>query len=129
MCTLGFRGMGYSPDFVENFKEIKSQITESPETVIQIQSRTDHICTPCPHNVGHGKCTKQKKIESLDERHMKALELHDGITLTWSEALKRIKTHMTIEKFHESCEGCEWKSYGVCEEELRKLIDMPDTAK
>ena len=123
MCTLGFRGMGYSPSFVENFKDLKSQITENPETAIQVQSQIDHICGPCPHNVGFGQCTKQKKIESLDERHMKALALHDGMTLTWSKALERIKTHMTIEKFHESCEGCEWKSYGVCEEELGKLID------
>lgn len=123
MCTLGFRGMGYSPAFVENFKELKFRISEDPETPIQIQSKTDHICGPCPHNVGHGKCQKQKKIESLDERHMKALELDEGMKLTWNEALHRIKTYMTVEKFHQSCEGCEWKSYGVCEEELRNLLE------
>ena len=121
MCTLGFRGMGYSPSFVKNFKELKSQITENPEAVIQLQSKTDHICGPCPHNMGQGVCSKQKKIEVLDDRHLKALDLHNGVILKWEDALTRIKSHMTLEKFHDACEGCEWKSYGVCEEALKEL--------
>ncbi|MEB3702613.1 DUF1284 domain-containing protein [Candidatus Bealeia paramacronuclearis] len=122
MCTVGFQGMGYSPDFVQNYQTIKDQITESPETLLQVHSRTDEICRPCPHNLEKGFCEKEEKIQSLDARHKLALELQEGQILSWNEGLNRIKTHMTFEKFHASCEGCEWKSLGVCEVALSKIL-------
>lgn len=122
MCTLGFRGMGYSPSFVKNFKKIKAQLVENPETILQVQEATDSICGPCPHNQGDGSCKTQDKIQRLDDQHKAALHLTAGQKLSWNEALQRIKTHMTVEKFHIACESCAWKSHGICETALQDLL-------
>ena len=122
MCTLGFQGMGYSPRFSENFTKIKAQLTNDPETLIQFKSQLDVVCAPCPHNLGDGRCASQSKIQKLDDRHQTILQLEPGRSMTWQAALKRIKTHMTVEEFHRACEGCEWKSLGVCERALKSLL-------
>jgi len=29
---------------------------------------------------------------------------------------------MNVEKFHNACQGCSWKEYGVCQQALEDLI-------
>lgn len=46
ICLLGFRGLGYSPEFVENMARIADQLRSFPHTVIEIVRRPDDICSP-----------------------------------------------------------------------------------
>ncbi|RYZ78407.1 MAG: DUF1284 domain-containing protein [Proteobacteria bacterium] len=50
LCAVGFQGKGYSPEFVENFKTIKSVLdsTHGDQVMIEVIERTDSICAPCP---------------------------------------------------------------------------------
>lgn len=126
LCALGFRGMGYSPSFVKNFKKIAQSLESNPS--ITVRFSMDSICVPCPHNLSKSGdtpaplCRKQSFIDVLDRRHGNALHVRDGDILTWNDAKKRIKDNVTVEDFHRMCEGCAWKDFGVCEEALRTLI-------
>lgn len=122
MCTLAFQGYGYSSHFVENYKEIVSQITNDQNIQIKVVGSLDSICSACPNQTKQGKCTKQAKVLGLDNRHMKVLGIKVGEILTWSEAVKKIRGKMSLEKFEYACHGCSWKPYGICESALLKCI-------
>jgi len=117
LCTLCFRGNGYSPNFVQNYKDIVN--TLSDETPINITPHTDSICAPCPHKRSLN-CTNQNKIALLDKQHTQALKLEDPV-ITWGDAKKSIRQNITLEKFHAMCAPCEWKKLGICE---KVLIDF-----
>jgi len=43
MCTLGFQGMGYSPAFVTNYKDIAATLKANPRTDIKVSFSLDSI--------------------------------------------------------------------------------------
>ena len=122
LCTLGFQGKGYSKGFVVNYATIVSQLNSDPDTFIEVTNVLDDICRACPHQTKHNLCSSQTKIEKLDLAHQKILGLFAGQLVSWNEAKKLIKDHMTVSEFHKACEGCEWKALGVCESALRDLV-------
>ncbi len=122
LCAVGFQGKGYSPNFVRNFKKIMAELNgENGDAImIEIVGRTDDVCAPCPHK-RDALCVTQDKISQLDNAHTKVLQITPGQQFTWGEAKKLIKEKMTLANFHQACDGCSWKEYGVCEEALKKL--------
>ena len=50
LCTLGFQGKGYSPDFVKNFSEIADVLRgeDGDEQLIKVIKNCDDICRACP---------------------------------------------------------------------------------
>ena len=120
LCTLGFEGKGYSPPFVENYRQIVEALHKNEELPIQVVDGKDSICQACPHQK-EGKCTEEEWIQALDGRHRHILNLKPGDILSWKEAQQRLKENMTLEKFHQACTGCQWKSLGICEKALKKL--------
>lgn len=121
MCSLGFRGKGYSADFVRNYKKIVNLIKEDESTLIEVAQYMDDVCTVCPNRIDDVVCKTQDKIVGLDKRHSKVLDLKPGEVLSWKQAKDKIKEKMTVEKFHYACQGCNWKVYGVCQESLENL--------
>ena len=121
MCTVGFKGKGYSLGFIKNYKKIVARLNSNEDTLIQVVENMDSICSPCPNKIDDVLCKHQEKINNLDNSHAKALKLKIGEVMSWKDAKKRIKKHMTIEKFNQACSGCQWKKYGVCEQSLKEL--------
>lgn len=128
LCTLAFQGMGYSPKFVKNFQAIVDALRENEELSIEVVSQTDSICSACPHKRKQ-KCTEEEKIQSLDARHKDVLKLEQGQVLNWKQAKDLIRQHMTLDQFHAACDGCNWKSLGVCETALKKLREEDGAQK
>lgn len=120
LCTLGFQGEGYSPDFVKNYAQIVEALQKDEELPIQVVSGGDSICSACPHQGIRG-CTVEEKIQRLDRCHSQILNLRSGDVVSWKEGQQRLKEYMTLENFHQACAGCEWKAWGVCEDALKKL--------
>lgn len=120
LCTLGFQGVGYSSDFVENYQQIVDAIQKDEELPIQVVIRKDSICSVCPHQRVEG-CAVEEKIQGLDARHAQILRLKQGDILSWAEAKQRLKDYMTLDEFHQACSGCEWKELGACETALKTL--------
>lgn len=121
MCTLAFKGCGYSENFVKNYKEIVREIFDNPNIKIEVVSSLDSVCRACPNQTKLGKCNKQAKVLELDRKHMEILEIKIGEVLTWSEAVRKIRDNMSIEKFEYACKGCSWQSYGICRNTLMTL--------
>lgn len=122
LCALGFIGEGYSPEFIANFTAIMAILTSAggDETKITIVNEADSICAPCPHRRGKS-CASQELITQLDQDYGKTLNMNSGDVISWGEAKQRIKTHVSLDKFHSICASCEWKKLGVCEKALREL--------
>lgn len=91
-------------------------------TLIQVTSKTDSICTPCPHRLGKD-CQTEEAIAILDHAHANALDIKAKDTLSWGEAKKRIADKITLDRFHEICQTCSWKKYGICEGVLSEFLD------
>lgn len=120
LCTLGFQGRGYSPEFIDNYKAIVEALQTNEELSIEVVPKEDSICGACPH-LEKGVCEQEEKIQALDVRHLTVLGLQVGDVLTWKQACALLKEKMTMEAFHQACSGCSWKSLGICEAALRSL--------
>lgn len=123
LCTLGFKGKGYSPKFVDNFQAIADSLGEQggDDVVIQVTGESDSICKACPHQLGPICGSHNELIISLDKRHGGALNLKPGDKITWGQAKKLIASNLNEETFNEICEGCSWKNLGVCLDALKRL--------
>lgn len=119
LCTLGFRGKGYHPKFVENYQKIVDQLEDN--TLISVTMKADAVCEPCPHRVGDN-CHKDELIQGLDKAYQEKLRLMDGEVLSWGEAKARIKEHVSLSDFDQICKVCEWQSLGYCKEGLNTLL-------
>lgn len=123
MCTLGFEGKGYSPEFVRNYQGIADGLRKSTDgdaTPIRVAESVDAICAPCPNRSG-SLCASESKIQSLDLAHARVLGLKVGQTITWQAAKELIASRMGLEDFEQACAPCAWKTMGVCEAALRKV--------
>ena len=123
LCTLAFKGRGYSLGFIKNYKKIVQELNENEDTPIEVAEYMDSICSACPNKIDEIICKTQEKITKLDNAHKDILALKAGDIMSWDEAKKCIKQNMTIEKFHKACDGCSWKKYGICEQTLSELIN------
>jgi hypothetical protein len=128
LCVHGFRGMGYSPAFIERMGEIVTDIRNTgKEFNIQTVEAFDDACMACPHR-GQTKCEanegSNEHVLSMDGKVLAHIGLSAGESYKKSELLK-----LTAERVHQDdldflCKGCSWLSYGVCKEgitELRKV--------
>lgn len=123
LCSLGFEGKGYSPDFTANMTAIvmgRLRAEGGDATLIEVTGATDDICAPCPKRRGR-LCTNQDKIKTLDRAHAAALRLEPRETLTWGEAKDRIRASVAPGSLKVLCAGCEWEAYGMCEAALSRL--------
>jgi uncharacterized protein len=119
MCTLAFKGYGYSKSFIENYQEIINQL---PGVEIKVVEGLDQICSACPEQTKQGECIKQRRVSMLDAKHMEVLGIKIGQVLTWNKAVEKIKEKMSIEKFEYACQECSWKPYGICKDVLLQLV-------
>ncbi|MEX0349783.1 MAG: DUF1284 domain-containing protein [Paracoccaceae bacterium] len=123
LCALGYQGKGYSDAFTRNMDRIVQDSLRGPDgdaVEIEVVSRTDSICAPCPHRRGV-LCESQHKIEALDARHAAALNLSCGERLSWGAAKVRIRENVQPGDLSAICQGCQWLEYGMCEGALRQL--------
>jgi uncharacterized protein len=123
LCSLGFEGKGYSPEFTANMSAIvmgRLRATGGDTTVIEVMSGLDDICAPCPNNRGRA-CDVQAKIDRLDGSHAAALDLVPGDRLTWGQAKARIAARVPSGSLSTLCSGCEWEPHGMCEAALQRL--------
>lgn len=119
LCTLGFRGHGYSEAFVANYKDIVAQLQEGrPLTVV---AGIDDICAACPClTEDRSACQGEENIRRLDALVAKTLQVRVGEILTWTEVKQRIRQHVTVEKLRHICHGCRWRELGHCEAAVRQ---------
>jgi uncharacterized protein len=125
LCVHGFRGMGYSPDFVKKMTEIVAAVRDDSYTFsIRVVEGLDEACGACP-NRGDGVCgsspVSDDNVKKLDRRIMSHIGLIHGETIDKTELVRRTAESVRPEHLDELCRGCSWLSYGVCKDGIRLL--------
>ncbi|KXZ39249.1 hypothetical protein SAMN05661008_01034 [Alkalithermobacter thermoalcaliphilus JW-YL-7 = DSM 7308] len=126
ICRLGFKGLGYSKEFVEKMSEIVNILKYNMDTLIEVDNKADIICKSCPH-LKRNMCKKdgneesEKEIKIMDEIVLDALKIKPGDKLTVFDINNRIKNNFTNEKLNLLCKNCSWRCLDYCEEGLNSL--------
>ena len=125
LCLQGFRGEGYSPDFVENMAAIHRAVTEGPERAVRVIAEPDAICGACPH-LNPAGCTlngaeSEPDMREQDRDVLGRLGLQPGTVLPWREVLARIRRQVTGSDLAKICGSCRWLPLGYCADGIDRL--------
>ncbi|MCM3654576.1 DUF1284 domain-containing protein [Metabacillus litoralis] len=120
-CLLGYRGMGYSPEYVANMTRLHQTLRNNPKTLIKLVMGPDQLCEKYP-NSGEYHC-QNDNIYKRDAAILKKMELEIGQILNWEYIEARIRKHVTPSDIQDVCENCSWRSYGVCEEGIQEILE------
>lgn len=118
-CLLGYRGMGYSEEYVKNMTALHQTLRNNPQTYIQIVKAPDYLCEKYP-NSGKYHC-QDAHIYERDEAILMKIGIQSGQILQWSDIETAIRNHAVPADIQVVCETCSWRSYGVCEEGIQEL--------
>lgn len=120
-CLLGYRGMGYSQEYVENMTSLHQTLRDNPKTSIQLVKGPDQLCEKFP-NSGEYHC-QDDNIYKKDSDILEKMGLNIGQILNWEDIESRIRKHVTSSDIQIVCESCSWRSYGVCEEGIQEILE------
>ncbi|MED4204924.1 DUF1284 domain-containing protein [Neobacillus mesonae] len=118
-CLLGYRGMGYSEEYVENMTRLHQTLREKPETLIQLVKGPDQLCEKYP-NSGTYHC-QDLSIYDQDAAILAKMGLKIGQILKWEDIESSIRKLVVPSDIQIFCETCSWRSYGVCEEGIQEI--------
>ncbi|MCV9884309.1 DUF1284 domain-containing protein [Metabacillus halosaccharovorans] len=120
-CLLGYRGMGYSKDYIENMTRLHQTLREMPKTSVQLISGPDHLCDKYPNN-GKYHC-QDDHIYERDAVILEKLGLKIGQILKWEEIEAIINKRIIPSDIQTVCKSCYWRTYGVCEEGVQDILN------
>ncbi len=121
LCLLGYRGMGYSPEYVENMTQIHRALRNAPDTTVLLVSGSDDLCDRFP--TSQPSHCNESRVHARDNAVIGKLHLGVGQPATWAEIQQRIKESVEPSDITTLCSTCSWRSYGVCEEGIRSIRD------
>lgn len=125
LCVHGFRGMGYSSEFVEKMSGIVEQIRdEQADFPITVVAALDDTCSVCP-NKGKTSCEagpgSNEHVMTMDQKVIHQLELIDGASYNKSFLVRLTAEKVKPDDLDYICKGCSWLSYGVCKEGIADI--------
>ena len=125
LCLQGFRGEGYSPDFVENLSAIHRLLTAFPEKPVEVVQAPDSICASCPNLKSDGCHLKgpgsEAEMMAQDKEVMGRLDIPEGAVLPWQDILHRISGNIQGGDLAGICGGCQWLPSGYCKKGIEAL--------
>lgn len=120
-CLLGYRGMGYSQNFVVNMTQLHQTLRNNPKTLIQLVKGPDQLCEKYPDS---SECHCQDtNIYERDAAILEKLDIKIGQILTWEDIESSIQKYIIPNDIQTICASCSWRSYGVCEEGIQMILD------
>jgi hypothetical protein len=130
LCLLGYRGMGYSPEYVANMTAVHERLRREPQTPVALVDGPDDLCACFPRD-RESHC-ERAGVGSRDETVLARLGLRTGEVRTWEEIERRIAGRVVPSDIAHWCVTCPWRPYGVCEEGVSRanrglpLAPLPD---
>jgi len=124
LCLQGFRGEGYSENFIRNMAAIHDRLKSDPKTMVLVTDSPDHFCGACPHL--KSGCTLrgqnfEQHIVAQDRLVLDLLGLTAGQAVTWEEILSCIGSRVRGEMLDNICGDCQWLALGFCKEGIDRL--------
>jgi uncharacterized protein len=118
-CLLGYRGMGYSKEYVKNMTRLHQTLRNNPETLVQLVKGPDQLCEKYP-NSGEYHC-QDLNIYERDAVILDKMGLTIGQIFKWEDIESRVRKHVIPTDIQTICETCSWRSYGVCEQGVERI--------
>ncbi|MFJ5771629.1 DUF1284 domain-containing protein [Psychrobacillus sp. NPDC093180] len=118
-CLLGYRGMGYSKEYVENMTALHETLRDNPKTMINIVNGPDYLCEKYPKSAEY-HC-QNDDIYKRDTAILEKIGLTTGQVLRWEDIESHIRNYIVPADIQIVCETCSWRSYGVCEEGIKAI--------
>jgi len=119
-CLLGYRGMGYSKEYVENMTKLHQILRTNPKTLVELVEGPDQLCEKYP-NSGEYHC-QDRHIDNRDHVILEKLGLKVGQILKWKDIEDSIRKNVVPSDIGTVCETCSWRSFGVCEEGVQNIL-------
>ncbi|MCY0878339.1 MAG: DUF1284 domain-containing protein [Firmicutes bacterium] len=126
LCLLGYRGMGYSEDYVANMTRVHRQLRTTPSTPVQIIDGPDDLCACFPAYAPY-HC-QDDDVWERDRQVLAGLGLTVDEVVPWNDIVHRIRRAIRGDDLVTLCSTCSWLSYGVCVEgveAVRAGRDLP----
>ncbi len=125
LCLQGFRGEGYSPEFIRNMGSIHAELLRNPSAWVEVVEEPDAICGACPHRMPAG-CglngdASEEGMQAQDGHVLRLLGLRPGDRLRWHEILDRIGRSLSGSSLPDICGQCRWLPLGYCREGIDRL--------
>lgn len=118
-CLLGYRGMGYSEEYVENMTRLHQTLRDYPNTLIHLVNGPDQLCEKYPNSsVYH---CQDNSIYERDAAILEKMGLKIGQILSWKDIESCIQKFVVPSDVQVICETCAWRSYGVCEKGIQEI--------
>lgn len=125
LCVQGFRGMGYSDDFVKRMTEIVKDIRDNEiDFSIKVIAGLDYACNACPHHgekICEASVGSNQHVLSMDNKVIHHLGLHTEETYQKSDLLALVAKKVDPDDLDYLCQGCSWLQYGVCKEGIAEI--------
>ncbi|MFP3917891.1 DUF1284 domain-containing protein [Lysinibacillus telephonicus] len=118
-CLLGYRGMGYSEEYVKNMTYIHQTLKTNPNTLVQLVKGPDQLCKKYP-NSGEYHCQDQN-IYERDAVILEKMGLKIGDIVKWGDIETRVRKYVVPTDILTICETCSWRSYGVCKKGIERI--------
>lgn len=126
LCLLGYRGMGYSEEYVRNMTDIYETLRQGPQTIVEIVAGPDALCQAFPCSLPN-HC-EDANVCKRDQTVLTALALAPGDTVAWATILDRVATAIRGSDIERFCSTCSWRAYGVCEDGVNRVgqhLELP----
>ena len=131
LCLHGFRGLGYSPEFVANMQAVKDRLLD-PTLEVEVTVSPDDICAACPH-LAAGGCSRkgdsEARISAKDSAVLRRLSLSAGDHLPAGTLFALVAERFSRQSrdpvagqagISGLCSSCKWYPLGWCEAGIRK---------
>ena len=125
LCLQGFRGEGYSPEFIQNMAQIHAYLQKNPKALVTPIMAPDIFCKSCPNLASsgctlHGEGTEQS-MGLQDQDVLQRLHLKPSHPIPWQNILEKIKSYITGSDLPKICGKCPWLPLGYCKEGMDTL--------
>lgn len=132
LCLLGYRGRGYDDRFVLEMTAVHRALASAPETLVEVRTAPDRLCTACPHLRDRG-CTlggdrHETHMRAQDEDVAARLGLRAGDVVPWREIVARVAASVRGADLPTICTTCPWLSLGWCAEGVERVRAGPASA-
>jgi len=123
LCLLGFRGLGYSPEFVRRMAGTKKRLKKGPVFSVAVVDICDDICLACPYGQ-EKECRKGKlsvsRTGEADRKVLKVLGLRKGETVPSDKIFPLLREKInSFSKIIPICGKCGWREVCTYYLELR----------
>jgi len=117
LCTQGYSGRGYSPEFVENMNAITGILRKDSAAVVSIVFSTDDICKHCPKKLGENICERNNKVQRIDRKVVDYFGIEEK-EYVYREITANISAGMTPAMMDDICGECNWYPVSACKKKV-----------